>query len=128
MPFLLLLLPVLVGTPGTPRGRAPTPWLEKSRTRRETEKDLHPLKEDLERLRHRATGAPARRRLENEFDGDEDDEKENKTPDNNETPKPPEEQDPVSLLLKKWGEDVDWLKRRVSQDLDSFKWKLGIRP
>nr|QAB14004.1 MAG: E4 protein [Human papillomavirus] len=124
--FPLLLLPVLVGTaPSTPSshrvpGRAPTPWAKK----KDDEKDiLPPVPRDLlDRARRRATGTPARRRLEDDFA--EDEEKENQPPndENYEGPRP----DHLSRLLEQWGHDIDWLKTKVSQDLDDYKRRLGI--
>ncbi|AEM24625.1 hypothetical protein, partial [Human papillomavirus 139] len=128
--FLPLLSPALVVTlPGTPHpGKAPTPWDKKPPSRRQTGDDkenLPPVPTDvLDRLRHKATGTPTvRRRLENDFHGDDDDEKEPQLPndENNENP-----QNHLSRLLKKWDEDINWLKERVSHDLDDYKKRLGI--
>nr|AVN89956.1 E4 protein [Human papillomavirus]AYA94255.1 MAG: E4 protein [Human papillomavirus] len=126
MQFLLLLLLVLVGVPvpGTPRlPRAATPWSDRHKKKEEPTSAPPVPRDELDRARARATGSRVRRRLESDFDGDEDEEKENKAPDDLD-----ELQDPISSLLQKWGEDIDWLKRKVSGDLDNFKKRLGIRP
>nr|AYA93473.1 MAG: E4 protein [Human papillomavirus] len=126
MQSLLLLLLVLVGVPvpGTPRlPRAPTPWSDRHKKKEEPISTPVP-RDELDRARARARGTRVRRNLESDFDGEEDEEKENKAPD--ETLEEP--QDPITSLLQKWGEDIDWLKRKVSTDLDNFKKRLGIRP
>lgn len=132
VPFLLLLLPALAGPlPSTPRppGRAPTPWLDKPKSHHKRDEDPdHPQRVPsgiLDRVRRKATGTPVRRRLEDDFDDD--DEKENQPPngENNEKPIPP---DHLTRLLRQWGEDIEWLKEKVSQDLDDYKKRLGIPP
>ncbi|AEQ98809.1 E4 [Human papillomavirus 155] len=118
-------LTVQPGTPSNSRvpGRAPTPW---DRKRKDDDKENHllvPPRNSLDHLRRRATGTPVRRRLDQDFD-DDSDEKENKPPSDENY----EQQDHLTRLLRKWGEDIDWLKEKITQDLDNYKTRLGIPP
>ncbi|ATQ38265.1 ^E4, partial [Gammapapillomavirus 7] len=125
--FLLLLSPAPVAPPGTPHpNRAPTPWDKKPPNRRASaDRDLlPPVPPDiLDRVRGKATGTPARRRL--EYRPDDDEEKENQQPNGENDP---QEQHHLGWLLKRWGEDIDLLKEKVSRDLDNYKKTLGIPP
>nr|AQM73659.1 E4 [Human papillomavirus]AYA94229.1 MAG: E4 protein [Human papillomavirus] len=131
--FPLLLSPALAASvtvqPRTPSnhrepGRAPTPWDNKKKRDEEKENPLLLTRDLLERARRRATGTSIRRRLEDEYN-DDDDEKENQQPNGeNNVEQPPS--DHLSQLLTKWGQDIDWLKQKVSEDLDNYKKRLGI--
>nr|QAB13929.1 MAG: E4 protein [Human papillomavirus] len=119
----LALAPTQPGTPSSHRqpGRAPTPWDRKKKDD-EKENPLLLTRDLLDRARRRATGTSIRRRLEDEYDDD--DEKENQPPNGENKGEQP--QDHLSQLLTKWGQDIDWLKQKVSEDLDNYKKRLGI--
>ena len=91
--------------PGTPRF-----------SRRLTDEDRH-------KKRREALGLPSN----NQRSDDDDDEKENQQ-------QPPLNgaedlvEDLVSHLLRKWGAAIDQLLEQISQDLNGFKRRLGIRP
>nr|AYA94104.1 MAG: E4 protein [Human papillomavirus] len=62
-------------------------------------------------------------------DTDEEDEKENQPPPDQQEPPaggPGDEWNTITQLLEKWGQYIDQLKDRISQDLDNYKEKLGI--
>ncbi|ADQ85977.1 E4 [Human papillomavirus 134] len=139
--FLLLLLPVLVGSlsalPTPPSGKAPTPWLHKPEKppKRGDEGEVeghphqHPEGSDGKRRYRRAPTLPAsptltgkgpRRNLEGDFDEEEN--KENRPPTDDED----EEESHLTQLLKRWGQDIDDLKDHITRGLENYKKRLGI--
>jgi hypothetical protein len=70
---------------------------------------------------------PRRLNFDDDEPTDENDEKENQDPNQlgNEDEQTPLES-ALHRLLNKWGRDIDWLKDRITRDLDDYKRRLGI--
>nr|AYA94242.1 MAG: E4 protein [Human papillomavirus] len=117
MNTFISLLPVLLGGLVTAPHHRPlrTPPGTPRLTRRLTDEDRH-------KQRRAALGLP--RDSSNQRSDDDDDEKENQQPVNGGEDLV---EDLVSRLLTKWGEAIDQLLEQISQDLNSFKRRLGIR-